>query len=227
MNIQSWPKLVKKPKGKRIVVLAPHMDDEIIGCGGTICKHIDSGDRVSVIYMTGGSRGNRDFSADNSLCDIRKAETAEANRIMGITNAHFFDLEDGSDQPWDDAAPKLRTLLEELQPQLVYLPPYYDLHADHRKTNHLFKLALPEYAGNVCVYEVWSPINPNLTVNITAQMDRKLAAIRACTSQMQAVPYDKMLLGLNSYRATFLFTPQAEYAEAFTLSPAQDYFQLF
>ena len=48
------PTIVKKPKGKNILVLAPHMDDEIIGCGGVICKHIQNGDSVAVVYFTRG-----------------------------------------------------------------------------------------------------------------------------------------------------------------------------
>lgn len=223
----AWPKLVKKPRGRNIVVLAPHIDDEIIGCGGTLCKHIDSGDRVSVIYMTDGSRGTKNFEEDTELCRQRRAEAAASNQILGIRSSFFLDLADGSEQPWDEAAPKLAALLRQLSPQLIYLPPYYDLHADHRKTNALLRLAAPEYSGNLCVYEVWTPIQPNLLVNITPQMERKLAAIRACTSQLAAVPYDEMLLGLNAYRAAFLFTPQAKYAEAFRHLPAQDYWQEF
>ncbi len=48
----TWPTIVKKPKGKNILILAPHMDDEIIGCGGVICKHIQNGDRVTVGPMS-------------------------------------------------------------------------------------------------------------------------------------------------------------------------------
>jgi len=46
------PTIVKKPKGKNILVLAPYMDDEIIGFGGVICKHIQNGDSVAVVYFT-------------------------------------------------------------------------------------------------------------------------------------------------------------------------------
>ena len=70
----TWPTIVKKPKGKNILVLAPHMDDEIIGCGGVICKHIQSDDRVAVVYFTCGDKGNKNFSSDNALSNIRKME---------------------------------------------------------------------------------------------------------------------------------------------------------
>lgn len=53
----TWPTIVKKPKGKNILVLAPHMDDEIIGSGGVICKHIQNGDSVAVVYFTCGDKG--------------------------------------------------------------------------------------------------------------------------------------------------------------------------
>lgn len=224
-----WPKMMKKPKGRSILVLAPHMDDEIIGCGGTLMKHVASGDRVTVVYMTSGERGSKDFAVSDELCAIRKAETAEANRIMGLTGSVFFDLPDGSEESWDHMAPRLAELIGRLKPQTIYLPPYYDLHADHRKTNRLLHLACGDgYAGTVCIYEVWSPIRPNLLVNITAQMDKKLEAIHACASQLDAVPYDQMILSLNSYRATHAFAPElCKYAEAFRQLPAKEYWQEF
>ena len=55
------PTIVKKTKGKNILVLAPHMDDEIIGSGGVICKHIQNGDSVAVVYFTRGDKGKKKF----------------------------------------------------------------------------------------------------------------------------------------------------------------------
>lgn len=223
----TWPRLLKKPRGKRVVVLAPHMDDEIIGCGGTLCKHVDAGDRVAVIYFTSGEKGNRDFCADTALSEQRRAETRLANAALGIQDVYFLDLPDGSEASWDEAAPRLAQLLQQLRPQLLYLPPFYDLHTDHRKTNTLLRLAAPELLADVCVYEVWSPVQPNVLVNITEHMPRKLQAIRACTSQLDAVPYDKLLLGLNAYRAAMTMVPQVEYAEAFCQMPLTEYFKMW
>lgn len=227
-SFYEWPRLVKKPKGRKVVVLAPHMDDEIIGCGGTLRKHVESGDRVSVIYMTSGTRGTRDFAASAALSETRKAEVAESNRILGVPNAYFLDLDDGTDEDWSAEKERLAALLKQLAPDLIYLPPYYDLHADHRKTNHLFKLAAEHpFSGHVCVYEVWTPVNPNLLVNITAQMERKMQAIAACKSQLESVSYDAMITGLNTYRGSFIFSGQAKYAEAFVYLPVEEYLSQF
>jgi hypothetical protein len=53
------PAILWRPEGRRFVVLAPHMDDEVIGCGGTLYKHIQGGAIVTVIYMTDGRYGGK------------------------------------------------------------------------------------------------------------------------------------------------------------------------
>lgn len=224
----TWPKLTKKPKGKQILVLAPHMDDEIIGCGGTICKHVQSGDRVSVVYFTCGDKGNKSFSSDESLSAIRKEEMHTANKILGISQAYFLDFKDGTEEDWSCKKDELREIYEKISPDLVYLPPHYDLHLDHRKTNWLFQEAMEgREVCDLCVYEVWTPVNPNLIINITAEMDRKILAIRACQTQVNSVDYEAFLQNLNGYRSCFAMSPMVKYAECFYQLSAKEYFSKF
>ena len=195
----TWPTIVKKPKGKNILVLAPHMDDEIIGCGGVICKHIQNGDSVAVVYFTRGDKGNKNFSSDNTLSNIRKIEMQHSNEILGIQKTYFLDFEDGTNDDWGSKKEELRELYLDINPDLVYLPPYYDLHLDHRKTNWLFKEATESLnVCDLCIYEVWTPINPNMIINITQQIDTKISAICACKTQVDSVDYVSFIKNLNS-----------------------------
>ena len=57
------PRLVDVPEGRRILVLAPHMDDEILGCGGTLRKHVRAGAGVTAVFMTDGRRGDPELNA--------------------------------------------------------------------------------------------------------------------------------------------------------------------
>lgn len=224
----TWPKLTKKPKGKNILVLAPHMDDEIIGCGGTIAKHVQSGDQVSVVYFTCGDKGNKSFSSDDSLSALRKAETQASNQILGIGQTYFLDFKDGTEEDWSSKKDELREIYQTISPDLVYLPPYYDLHLDHRKTNWLFQEATESLeVCNLCVYEVWTPINPNLIINITQEIDKKVEAIRACKTQVSSVDYEAFLKNLNAYRSCFAMSPIVKYAEGFYMLSAKEYFSKF
>ena len=224
----TWPKLTKKPKGKNILVLAPHMDDEIIGCGGTIVKHVQSGDKVSVVYFTCGDKGNKGFASDENLSALRKAEMQISNQILGIENAYFLDFKDGTNEDWSSKKDELREIYLKISPDLVYLPPYYDLHLDHRKTNWLFREATEALeVCDLCVYEVWTPINPNLIINITQEIEKKAEAIRACKTQVSSVDYEAFLKHLNAYRSCFAMSPLVKYAEGFYTLTAEEYFSKF
>lgn len=224
----TWPKLIKKPKGKHILILAPHMDDEIIGCGGVVCKHIQNGDDVAVIYFTCGDKGNKSFSSDSSLSKIRKLEIQASNAILGIEKSYFLDFSDSTNEDWCSKKDHLKEIYLNVNPDLVYLPPYNDLHLDHRKTNWLFKEATESLkVCNLCVYEVWTPVNPNIIVNITKQMEQKLKAIKACKTQVDCVDYVSFIKNLNSYRSTFAMSPLVEYAECFYMLSAKEYFSKF
>lgn len=224
----TWPKIVKKPKGKNVLVLAPHMDDEIIGCGGVICKHVQNRDRVAVVYFTRGDKGNKDFLSDNTLSDIRKTEIQYSNEILGIQKSYYLDFEDGTDNDWSSKKKELREIYNSFNPDLVYVPPYYDLHLDHRKTNWLFKEATESLnVCDLCIYEVWTPINPNIIINITQEIDAKISAICACRTQIDSVDYVSFIKNLNRYRSSFAMSPLVKFAECFYLLSANEYFSKF
>lgn len=224
----TWPTIVKKPKAKRVLVLAPHMDDEIIGCGGVIAKHTQNGDHVAVVYFTCGDKGTKDFSSDGSLSLLRKEEIRRANEILGIKNAYFLDFEDGTAEDWSPKKEVLRGIYLQEAPELVYLPPYFDLHLDHRKTNLLFQKAMEGLSPcDLCIYEVWTPINPNIIVNITAQMEQKLRAISACETQLRSVDYISFIRNLNAYRSAFAMSPLVHYSECFYRLSGEEYFAKF
>src|SRR5262249_19026582 len=92
---------------KSIVVLAPHMDDEVLGCGGILRGHVLAGAHVTVVYMTDGRRGKPELYQQNlskedltreedHLVLLRKEEAARAARIVGIQELLFLDYPDGN-----------------------------------------------------------------------------------------------------------------------------------
>src|ERR1043166_7647856 len=85
--------IVWEPQGKKIVVLAPHMDDEVIGCGGTLCKHVRNGAEVIVVYMTDGRYGSTALQRlkgeerkrrERELIEVRKREARLAMETLGV-----------------------------------------------------------------------------------------------------------------------------------------------
>jgi LmbE family N-acetylglucosaminyl deacetylase len=133
-------------KMKRAIVFAPHPDDEILGCGGTIAKRISEGYDISIIFMTDGRNSLMEIGVCShpspfELKDIRKAEAKRAAKILGIKEEKLFflDFEDGALLRSEDLAKQ--RILEFLSnfPDEVYLPQENEFHIDHRVTNRLVK----------------------------------------------------------------------------------------
>src|SRR6266481_4680049 len=200
-----------------VLVIAPHPDDESIGCGGTICLHTDRGDHVAAVFLTSGEFALSDLTREKAWA-IREGEAEESARILGITSVTFLRrpdhcLGDGI----EEAATELRPLLERQQPQLIYLPHAYDGHPDHRACRPIVQAALssslippPTLLG----YELWTPLSEYDRVeNIGQTMARKLQAVRAHRSQIKQIRYDRAVSALNEYRGTM--TQVGRYAEVF------------
>jgi len=200
-----------------VLVIAPHPDDESIGCGGAICLHVERGDRVTSVFLTSGEFALRDLPPEKAWA-IRETEAEEAARILRITDVTFLRrpdhyLADGI----EEAAAGLRPLLEREQPQLIYLPHACDGHPDHRACRPIVQIAL---CGNLIPppallgYEIWTPLSKfDRVEDITQVMERKLQAIGAHRSQIKQIRYDRATRALNEYRGTM--TQIGRYAEVF------------
>ena len=114
-----------------ILVIAPHPDDEVLGCGGTIARHARNGDKAHLCIVT--KAYTPDWSKD--FVKNRAAEVKEANRILGITKTHFLDFPTAKLDtiPQKDLNKALSDVAEEVKPDIVYIPHKGDLNFDHRR----------------------------------------------------------------------------------------------
>jgi N-acetylglucosamine malate deacetylase 1 len=200
-----------------VLVIAPHPDDEAIGCGGTTCLHTNGGDRVITVFLTSGELGLEHLPRHEAW-QVREAEAAEAARVLGTEPPIFLRRPDwflGDAIP--EAALALRPVLERERPELVYVPHPLEWHPDHRAAGTVAQLAardcgspMPEFL----TYEVWTPLPVYEGVeDITAVMDRKLSAIRCYRSQLGHFRYDRAVEGLDRYRGCL--SGHCDYAEVF------------
>ena len=222
------PKIVDKPIGKNILVIAPHFDDEIIGCGGTLAKHINAGDNVSVVYLTDGTNGIPNIKNKGLINRIRKKESLEALKVIGVKRYYFLDEVDGTIKIKKKTIKNLNRIITNLKPDLLYLPWFFDNHVDHVKANKVLFLACKSYGFNfnICAYEVWTTLIPNIVVDIREEFDIKKKALSCFKSQLKYNDYIRAISGLNQYR-TIQKLDGRSYAEAFLCLPAREYFNLF
>lgn len=210
------PEVVTDFAARHVLVLAPHMDDETIGCGGTILRHVAAGAKVTVLYLTDGRRGNPRLyanghssahiaAAEAELVATRRREAQAAAEILGISEIKYLDGPDGHLEIVPSLVAPLRSLLEAQQPEIVYVPSVLDMHQDHWVTCGILYAALAEQrpAARPLIrgYEVWMPTLVNRLADITAVQQTKLAALRKFTSQLADVDYVRAVEGLNAYRS--------------------------
>jgi N-acetylglucosamine malate deacetylase 1 len=229
------PSIDWTPGSQKVVVLAPHMDDEVIGCGGTIARHADAGADVSVIYLTDGRRGAANVNrlrgaelraAETELVARRKQEAQRALAVLGIRKLRFLDCEDTKLERDITVASRLRSALLELRPDIVYLPFFLEHHPDHRAVSPALIAATEgtDLSFQCHGFEVWTPLFPNCAVWIDSTMERKREAMAQYVSQLED-DNDLMhaMIGLASYRSVVRSKAQGRFAEAFCVLPLDQY----
>jgi len=237
------PRTVDIPPGGRVLVLAPHPDDESIGCGGTVCKYVQSGSCVRAVILTDGRQGDpamrrlarkdpERIRREAELAVTRRAEAVAALEILGVEHGYFLDAPDGElRQHAATVATQIADILAEWRPDIVLLPFLTDRHVDHFATNQCFLDAASRLDArwaeslNCLGYETWSPIYANLYVDITATIDCKRRALSCHASQLQSDDFLEGVEGLNRFRAVTGLTG-GTYAEAFFLAPLATYRRL-
>jgi N-acetylglucosamine malate deacetylase 1 len=209
-----------------VLVLAPHPDDESFGCGGTIKQITSSGGNVDVVFMTRGENGvEHDAPATmtvyQGLAQQRSQEAIAACRILGVRAASFLGGHDGHLDRQPELFGEVLRVLHQGGYRSVFCPWPHDGHPDHAATYGMLAAALPHYPYpiEVWLYEVWTPLEPNMVIPIDSTIDAKLEAMRAHASQLKVMDYLTAFRALAQYRS-LLYT-SSKYAEAFYTCDSQ------
>jgi LmbE family N-acetylglucosaminyl deacetylase len=200
-----------------VLVIAPHPDDEVLGCGGTIRLRIERGERVAAVFLTSGELGLKRLPLAEAR-KLRETEARRAARILGIAQLFFLRQPDWTlAENVKAAAAALRPILGREKPKVIYLPHPNDSHPDHKVTLTVLKLALGGSAlpkPGLWGYEVWSPLEvADAVVDISGVMSRKIRALHAHRSQLGQFDYVKAVRGLNQFRGAM--AGKCKFAEVF------------
>lgn len=220
---QIVPYAASSLRGEKLLVLAPHPDDEVIGCGGLIALHAAEKRQVRVVVATDGTAAP-DSTADRDEYRLRRErESIDGLKQLGAPTPHFLRFPDrGLESVQNELREILKTHIREFSPDLVAVPSPIEVHPDHLAlTRALFDLIQSdeELVGDlamtrVAFYEVSQPIQPNVLVDITECAEVKFGAIEQHASQSEIRDYQWFARGLNQYRSMTLGSG-ARYAEAY------------
>ncbi len=216
------PLLMDAPKGRRVLLIAPHEDDEMIGPGGTVLKLIHRETTVRVVYLTkdSGVRG-----------ETRRRETKAVSARVGY-QTEFLDYPANALPVNARSAKRLARSIDSFMPDALLLPFMSDDHPDHRAASLLLheshRLGQVTARPEVWAYQVYSAVLPNVIVDITDIVSKKAEAIRLWrNSAMRSRDWAHYALGLNAYNSRLLKgATEPRYVEAFFVVPFREYMAL-
>lgn len=219
----------------KILVIATHPDDEVLGCGGMIARRAAEGDEVHVLVVT---RGTEDLYAKSEIEATRK-ELKKAHAVLGVSGVTFLDFP----APKLDSIPghqivdAIAKVLSSMRPDVVFLPHHGDIHGDHRAVYHATLVAARPINHSsikeLLCYETlseteWAPpvgdeaFIPTVFVDIGAYLEKKLAALACYASQMKEPPHPRSLKAIEALAVLRGSTVSLDAAEAFMLVRAID-----
>lgn len=210
----------------KILVFAPHNDDEVLGVGGTIAKYVREGHEVYVCEVT--------KSASIERLRIIREEAMKAHNLLGISQTFFLDFPvvKLNEIPIMDLNAEFTRVIDAVKPDIAFIPHRGDMHRDHLVVSHCAMVAMRPIGANIVkeiyAYETLSETEwnipsvenafiPNVWVDISEYIDIKLEAMSCYKSQLMQPPHprsNEIIKALASVRGS---TVNAKFAESFML----------
>ena len=222
------PGITTTVEATSVLVIAPHFDDEVLGCGGLVAQLTAAGGSVRVVFCSDGAGDTADPLRRRAESLRRRGEARQAAAVLGLSGIDELDLPDGSlAQHMEPLAAGLQRILLHHRPQLVLVPSPLEVSADHRATFGALHRALPAlhsaegFASDtrlqqlqILAYEVNHPLHPDVLVDVGAQVALIERAIGCYASQQEQHDYQSAKLGLLKFR-TLTLPASVEAAEAY------------
>ena len=211
----------------KILVVAVHPDDETLGCGGTLLKHKDSGDEINWLICT-------KIDKDNDYYAIRENEIEQASRLYGFDGTYSLGLKTMrvDEYSMSELIGKISKIINEVRPNIIYLPFKGDVHSDHRKISEASysctKSFRYPFIKKIYMMETLSETEfapstkedsfiPNSFVDISEYFEKKIEIMKIFKSEVAEHPFprsEKNIRALASLRGA---TCGCKYAESFML----------
>jgi LmbE family N-acetylglucosaminyl deacetylase len=209
-----------------VLVVSVHPDDETLGCGGTLLKHKDNNNKINWLICTS-------LNKTNPYYEKRKYEIKEVSELYNFDSIHNLELETTKvdEYPMGEIISKISNVLNELKPNIIYLPFKNDVHSDHRK---IFEAAYSctksfryPFIKKIYMMETLSETEfacfqdanfiPNVFNDISKYFSKKLEIMKIYQSEIAEFPFPRSLENIEAIGKFRGATSNCKYAEAFVL----------
>lgn len=209
----------------KVLVIAPHPDDETLGCGGTILKHKANGDNVHWLIVT-------NYNKQNLAYNERQLEIEKVAKLYSFDSLIKLNIETTTiDQvSITRLIDLIKTEINKIEPNIIYIPFLYDIHTDHQNVANAMlsfsKWFRYPFIKQINMYETISEtnfnfknkqFNPNLFINISDYMEKKKEIAEIYSSEMKNHPFPRSIRALESNAIMRGSASGYEYAEAFQI----------
>lgn len=219
---------------QKILAVVAHPDDEIIGVGGTLCKHARTGDKVHVLIL-GDGKSSRSGVYKKLAKNIKQKSFQETDKALSCLGVKSFYREALPDNRFDridmlDIAKKVSSYVNKIKPSIVYTHHPGDLNVDHQRTSEAVTIACRPIENNsvqtiyhfetlssteMTGYTINRVFLPNVFVNIGAEIQKKLEAMGCYKSELRQFPHPRSLEAIEANAKVWGAKVNLKYAEAF------------
>lgn len=219
-------------KDRKILIIAAHPDDEILGCGGTIAK-LSNANKVFALILGEGVR-SRNLEDSEEKINLLRNQSMSAQKLLGIKHSLFENLPDNSfdSLPLLEITQTVEKYVFNIVPDIIFTHHHADLNIDHRLTfqavltacrpqpkfHHpdIYSFEIPS-STEWQVYTANTTFMPNIFIDIMDSIDKKLDALKYFKSEMEEYPHSRSLKGVEIMAQNWGRKVGKEYVEAFEL----------
>ncbi|MCT7486732.1 PIG-L family deacetylase [Aliarcobacter cryaerophilus] len=211
----------------KVLIVAVHPDDETLGCGGTLLKHKANGDEIHWLICT-------TIDKSHNYYETREKEIERVSKLYNFDSVHNLRLKTMQVDEYNmsELVGKISKVINEVQPNIIYLPFKGDVHSDHRKifeaSYSCTKSFRYPFIKKIYMIETLSETEfapstkedsfiPNVFVDISGFMDKKLEIMKAFKSEIAPHPFPRSERNLKALSTLRGATCGCEYAESFVL----------
>jgi LmbE family N-acetylglucosaminyl deacetylase len=211
----------------KVLIIAVHPDDETLGCGGTLLKHKSNGDEIHWLICT-------DIDQNHSYYNSRQEEIKNVSKIYNFDSVYNLELKtmQVDEYSMSELIGKISKIINEVKPNIIYLPFKGDVHSDHRK---IFEAAYSctkafryPFVKKIYMMETLSETEfapstkedsfiPNVFINISKFMDKKIEIMKIFESEIAEHPFPRSVRNLKALGTFRGASAGCEYAESFVL----------
>lgn len=217
-------------KSKKILVIAAHPDDEVLGCGGALLKHAANNDKILLLFATDGESSRR---SGNKKILYRKKQASKVARIINAQTPVFLNFPDNQLDKINilKIAKIFANIVHRFKPNIIYTHHYNDLNIDHRLTFEATMIAcrplVESSVTEIYCFEIlsstgWRGISnlafkPNVYVDIKDYIKKKIDLMKIYEKEIRPSPHPRSVESINAMAISRGSEVSLSYAESFEL----------